>query len=57
MYLGGFGVVEYDQNILQEIFKELIKILFFKKKLSFQAVPGHVKLAVKTNHNVPSGTS
>lgn len=56
MYLGGFGVVEYDQNILQEIFKELIKI-FFKKKLSFQAVTGHVKLTVKTNHNVPSGTS
>lgn len=56
MYLGGFGVVEYDQNILQEIFKELIKI-FFKKTLSFQAVPGHVKLTVKTNHNVPSGTS
>lgn len=25
MYLEGFGVVEYDQNMLQEIFKELIK--------------------------------
>lgn len=31
MYLGGFGVVEYDQNILQEIFKELIKYYSLKR--------------------------